>query len=68
MKNVSGKHFCRVLESRGWTLKRINGSHHIYAREGSSARVSVPIHGNKVLKRGLQSHLMKLADISESDL
>lgn len=49
-------------------MKRINGSHHIYAREGSSARVSVPIHGNKVLKRGLQSHLMKLADISESDL
>jgi len=68
MKNVSGKHFCRVLESRGWTLKRINGSHHIYAREGSSARVSVPIHGSKVLKRGLQSHLMKLADIGESDL
>lgn len=34
MKVISGKRFCRVLESRGWTLKRIHGSHHIYAKEG----------------------------------
>jgi predicted RNA binding protein YcfA (HicA-like mRNA interferase family) len=27
---ISGKRMCRVLEQRGWTLARINGSHHIY--------------------------------------
>ncbi|MFB0554406.1 MAG: type II toxin-antitoxin system HicA family toxin [Phycisphaerae bacterium] len=31
MKPISGKRFCRLLEDRGWILKRINGSHHIYA-------------------------------------
>ena len=30
MKIISGKRLCRVLEQRGWTLARVNGSHHIY--------------------------------------
>ena len=68
MKVVSGKQFCRLLESRGWQLKRINGSHFIYAKAGVPARISVPVHGDTPLKRGLQRHLMKLASIAESDL
>jgi predicted RNA binding protein YcfA (HicA-like mRNA interferase family) len=68
LKVVSGKHFCRILESKGWDLKRINGSHHIYAKAGIIARISVPVHGNMPLKIGLQKHLMKIADIVESEL
>ena len=68
MKAVSGKRFCRLLESRGWELKRIVGSHHIYANADSPVRISVPVHGNKALKRGLQAHHMKLAGIEESEL
>ncbi len=68
MKAVSGKLFCRMLEGSGWILKRVNGSHHIYAKSGSSVRISVPVHGNTPLKTGLQRHLMKLAGIAESDL
>ena len=68
MKAISGKRICQLLESRGWRLKRINGSHHIYTREGVVARISVPVHGNTVLKRGLQKHLMKIARIEDSDL
>ena len=68
MKELSGKAFCRLLESKGWKLRRITGSHHIYAKEGLSVRISVPVHGNSSLKIGLQKYLMKLADIDESDL
>ena len=68
MKAVSGKHFCKLLETRGWELRRINGSHHIYSKPGNPARLSVPVHGNAALKTGLQSHLMKLAAINEEDL
>ncbi len=46
MKTVSGKNFCGLLESRGWRLRRIRGSHHIYTKEGIAARISVPVHGN----------------------
>ena len=31
-------------------------------------RISVPVHGDVSLKRGLQRHLMKLADIKDSEL
>ncbi|WP_411725897.1 type II toxin-antitoxin system HicA family toxin [Methyloglobulus sp.] len=68
MKGVSGKRFCRLLESNGWELKRINGSHHIYIKTGSIVSISVPIHGNAALKVGLQKHLMKVAGIDESSL
>ncbi len=68
MKSISGKRLCSILEYKGWELKRINGSHHIYTKLGISARISVPVHGNKPLKIGLQNHLMKVANINETDL
>ncbi len=68
MKAVSGKRFCRILESKGWELKRVNGSHHIYFKANNIARISVPVHGTTPLKVGLLKHLMKVAEISESEL
>ena len=67
MKEVSGKAFARAIEKRGWKLLRIAGSHHIYGREGSVVRLSVPVHGAKPLKTGLLRHLMKLAGLNEAD-
>ena len=67
MKEVSGKAFARAIEKRGWKLLRIAGSHHIYGREGSVVRLSVPVHGAKPLKAGLLRHLMKLASLNEAD-
>jgi hypothetical protein len=45
-----------------------NGSHHVYGKAGNIARLSIPIHGNRTLKIGLQRHLMKIAEIPESEL
>jgi predicted RNA binding protein YcfA (HicA-like mRNA interferase family) len=67
LKEVSGKVLARALEKRGWELLRIAGSHHIYGKTGSVVRLSVPVHGAKPLKTGLLRHLMKLADLSETD-
>jgi predicted RNA binding protein YcfA (HicA-like mRNA interferase family) len=68
MKAVSGKQLTRLLEQHGWSLLRINGSHHIYGKPGSVARLSVPVHGNRPLKMGLLRHLLKMAGLTESDL
>jgi predicted RNA binding protein YcfA (HicA-like mRNA interferase family) len=68
MKTVSGKALKRVLESNGWVLRRVHGSHHIYGKDGSVVRISVPIHGNRPLKAGLLAHLLKQAGLSEEDL
>jgi len=68
MKSVSGKELARALERHGWSLLRVQGSHHIYGRQGSIVRLSVPIHGNKALKVGLLKHLLNMAGLSEDDL
>ncbi|MGI8637013.1 MAG: type II toxin-antitoxin system HicA family toxin [Segetibacter sp.] len=31
MKTISGKEFTKILEKKGWSLKRIHGSHFIYS-------------------------------------
>jgi predicted RNA binding protein YcfA (HicA-like mRNA interferase family) len=68
VKSVTGREFARIIERRGWRLLRTSGSHHIYGKPDSHIRLSIPIHGTQTLKRGLLHHLMKLADLDESDL
>jgi predicted RNA binding protein YcfA (HicA-like mRNA interferase family) len=68
VKVVSGKYLCKILESRGWELKRIHGSHHIYTHVGISKILTVPVHGNQDLKKGTLGQLLKDANLTESDL
>jgi predicted RNA binding protein YcfA (HicA-like mRNA interferase family) len=68
MKTCSGKDFAKILEKRGWVLVRINGSHHIYAKEGIEQKISLPVHRNESLKLGMQKFFMKVAQITDSDL
>jgi predicted RNA binding protein YcfA (HicA-like mRNA interferase family) len=68
MKSISGKDFAKLLEKSGWSLLRVQGSHHIYGKIGSDVRLSVPVHKNQSLKIGLLKHLLKLAEISENEL
>jgi predicted RNA binding protein YcfA (HicA-like mRNA interferase family) len=68
MKQVSGKELCKLVERNGWSLPRINGSHHIDGRSGSIVRLSIPVHANKPLKFGLLRFLLRQAGLSETDL
>jgi predicted RNA binding protein YcfA (HicA-like mRNA interferase family) len=63
LKSLSGREFCRLLEKHGWRLRRIAGSHHIYAHPELPKVLSVPVHGGKTLKQGLQRALLKAAGI-----
>ncbi|TIN67060.1 MAG: type II toxin-antitoxin system HicA family toxin [Mesorhizobium sp.] len=68
MKSISGKEFAPAVERQGWKLLRIAGSHHIYGKQGSIVRLSIPIHANKPLKTGLLRHLLALAEMNERDI
>jgi predicted RNA binding protein YcfA (HicA-like mRNA interferase family) len=68
MRSVSGKELAKILERHGWSLLRVQGSHHIYGKPGSEVRLSVPVHGNQALKTGLLRHLIKMAGLSDNDL
>ncbi len=68
MKTLSGKEFTKLLERKRWILKRINGSHFIFSHPDKIEIISVPVHKNDDLKKGLQKKLMSIADISDNDL
>jgi predicted RNA binding protein YcfA (HicA-like mRNA interferase family) len=68
MKSVSGRELAKALERRGWSLLRVQGSHHIYGKAGSNLRLSVPIHGSRPLKIGLLRYFLKAASLSEEDV
>ena len=63
MTPLSGRELARLVESTGWNLLRVNGSHYVYSKPGVNVRLSIPVHGSHKLKFGLQRHLMKLAGL-----
>ena len=68
MKSISGKKLCKIVEAKGWMLKKITGSHHIYEKPNENKIVSIPVHRNQDLKLGTLKSIMKIAELSENDL
>jgi predicted RNA binding protein YcfA (HicA-like mRNA interferase family) len=68
MRPISGKRLCKLLESHGWTLDHIRGSHHVYAHPDASRPIPVPVHGNRDLRAGTQRSIMREAGLTEDDL
>jgi len=54
---MSGRDLLKLLRKHGWILDRINGSHHIMIKGDKT--LSVPVHGNRDLPKGLLEALMK---------
>ena len=55
----------RLLGSNGWRLSRINGSHHIFTKEGRWP-ISIPVHGGKV-KAVYVRKIQKLLEEEQQD-
>ena len=57
----------KVLESRGWELVGISGSHHICRHSASRRRISVLVRGNVDLKPKTQYNLMRDAGLIDDE-
>lgn len=68
MKAISGKRLCKILERKGWQLKRVTGSHHIYVKQGVDVILSIPVHSNRDLPRGTLKSIMTDTGLTEEDL
>lgn len=68
MKSISGKQLCKLVESKGWQLKRVRGSHHIYTKAGADVILVIPVHSNRDLPIGTLESLLKDAELTEADL
>ena len=64
MKPITGQEMSRKLERAGWSLKRIHGSHHIFAKPGERKIITVPVHGTQALKPGLAARIARDANLS----
>lgn len=64
---VTGKQLIKALESEGWYVKRIRGSHHILRHPDIPDAIPVPVHGNRPLKRGTLANVLRAAGISRED-
>jgi predicted RNA binding protein YcfA (HicA-like mRNA interferase family) len=45
VKQIAGRELARLIQQRGWTIKRIQGGHHIFGAVGRRERLIIPIHG-----------------------
>ena len=68
MRSVSSKRLCKIVEQKGWVLRRITGSHYIYESLEVEQILSIPVHRSQDLKIGTLRALMKIAQLSEEDL
>ena len=64
---VTAKQLIKVLESRGWYLKRTRGSHHYFRHPAIPDAIAVPVHGCRDVKPGLLLHILKTAGISREE-
>ena len=60
---LSGKELVKLLKKQDWKLDRINGSHHILVKGNKT--VTVPVHANKSLGRGLEAKLLKQTGVTK---
>ncbi len=63
---VSGREAIRAYQTVGFKVVRIEGSHHILKKPGHPFVLSIPVHGNKPLKRGTLRRLIRDAGLPES--
>nr|WP_254005651.1 type II toxin-antitoxin system HicA family toxin [Enterococcus faecalis] len=51
----------KLLKKNGWIERRQEGSHHHLYKDG--VRITVPVHGNQDLGRGLERKILKDAGL-----
>ena len=56
------KDLLKLLQSNGWELVRINGSHHVMQKDGQTE--VVPVHGKDV-PTGLLNKILKRAGLNK---
>ncbi len=67
LPTLAPKKIIKILESQGFVLDRIKGSHHIYYNPKTKKRVVVPLH-KKDLPKGTLLEILRQAGIGRDEL
>jgi predicted RNA binding protein YcfA (HicA-like mRNA interferase family) len=66
--NQSPQHLIKLLELKGFLLKRITGSHHVFFHPELRKIIVVPVHGKKDIPNGTFLSIIKQAGISKEEI
>ena len=61
LPSVGAKQAISAFENNGFTVERVSGSHHIMKKPGHRFLLTVPVHGNVSLRKGLLRGLISAA-------
>lgn len=61
---MNARQVIEKLKASGWTLARIEGSHHIFEKAGMPRPVPVPAHGSKDLGVGLIAAIQRHSGVT----
>jgi len=67
LPSLTPRKIIKILESKGFILDRIKGSHHIYYHPETKKRAVVPLY-KKNLPKGTLLEILKQAGISKDNL
>jgi len=65
---VTGPQLIRILERKGWYVKRSRGSHFVMRHPEIPDAIPVPVHGGREIKRGTLHSILRVAGISREEL
>ena len=67
LPSFTGKELIAKLEKVGFTVLRVNGSHHLLRHEDGRTTV-VPVHAGETIGPGLLSKILRDCELSREDL
>lgn len=56
---LTGKEMMKLAIKAGWVEVRQNGSHHHFKHKDFPYLVTIPVHGNQDLRKGLEKKILK---------
>jgi len=68
LPSLSPRKVIMILEKKGFILKRVTGSHYIFAHPETKRRVTVPCHSGHDVARGTLLQILEDAGISRDEL
>lgn len=58
----------RIILKDGWVLKKQKGSHRQYVHPRKPGKVTIPFHGNRILKIKTENMIFKQASIDKKEV
>ncbi len=64
---ISGKEAIKAFQKNGWRVASVEGSHVTLKKDGMGCNLTIPVHGNKDVKRGLLRKLIAKAVLTTDE-